>query len=228
MHRLLIADSNEIFLYTAKRTLEADFEIQTCQDGETALELLSSFQPTALILGLSLPFKDGLTVLRETPYCPPVIIATTVNTSPYVENTCYELGVGYLMISPCMNALQVQLVCMVNDYQKSQSKPDLWAQTKMHLHIMSVPNHRIGYKQLLDAIPLYCKDPTQCLELVLYAEVARLHNGSVQSVEKAMREAIKQAWLQRDKLVWSKYFPNQKECPSNKKFFEAMANFIKE
>lgn len=224
MLRLMIADSDEIFLSIAKGVLEADFQVETCQDGTTALEMLSTFTPDALIINLSLPFKDGITVLRESAKLPPVIIAIVANTTPYVEQACLELNVGYLMISPCLNALRVQLICLVNAWQNAKS--DLRAQALMHLHILNFPTHRVGYRQLCDALPIYCRDRNMCLETVLYAEVARIHNANVRSVERAMREVIKQAWEHRDKLVWSKYFRNLKSAPSNKVFFDALADFI--
>ena len=76
LYRMLIADHDEVFLSVAERVFSADFEIETCQDGETALQLLSTFQPQVLILNLSLPGKDGITYTRrsgvalETQYYP--------------------------------------------------------------------------------------------------------------------------------------------------------------
>ena len=105
MHRLLIADSDDGFLMAAKEAFSSDFEVMTCQDGETALELLSTLQPQVLIVNLMLPFKDGLTVLQEAAVLPPVTIATTPIILPYIENACSALKIGYLMVSPQLNAL---------------------------------------------------------------------------------------------------------------------------
>ncbi len=229
MHRLLIAESDDVFRMAAQQILSADFEICSCQDGETALELLSSFQPQALIINLTLPFKDGLTVLQETPVIPPVIIATTATIQPYIEHACLELNVGYLMVSPCLNALRVRLMHMVNQWQNAQAPENLLSQVKMHLHILSFPTHRTGYRQLCAAIPLYYQDRDVCLDTVLYAQIAELFNKSGnKAVERAMRSVIEQAWDQRDPIVWSKYFPNQKSCPSNKVFFDAIADHLNE
>lgn len=226
VHRLLIADSDDGFLMAASEAFSADFEVLTCQDGETALLLLSTFKPQALIINLMLPFKDGLTVLQEAAVLPPVIIATTGIILPYIENACAALNIGYLMVSPCLNALRVQLISMVTQWESDDTPQNLNVQAIKHLHIMNFPTHRIGYRQLCDAIPLYYQDRDQCLDTVLYAEIARTHGGNVKSVEKAMREVIKQAWEKHDPIVWGKYFQNLDTCPSNKVFFDAIADHL--
>ncbi len=229
MHRLLIADSDDAFLLAASQAFSADFEVLTCQDGETALELLSSFQPQVLVINLFLPFKDGLTVLQEAATLPPVTIATTPTILPYIENACLDLKVGFLMVSPCLNALRVRTIHMVNLWQNSQSPKDLHSQVMSHLHIMNFQTHRVGYRQLCEAIPMYYRDRDVCLDTVLYAQIAEMFQKSGnKTVERSMRDVIKYAWEHRDKLVWSKYFPNQNSCPSNKVFFDAITNHMAE
>lgn len=229
VHRLLIADSDDAFLLAAKQAFSADFEVLTCQDGETALELLSSFQPQALIINLFLPFKDGLTVLQEAAILPPVTIVATSTILPYIEKACLDLNIGYLMVSPCLNALRVRTIHMVNQWQSSQSPKDLKAQTVFHLHTMNFQTHRTGYRQLCEAIPIYYRDRDVCLDTVLYAEIAEMFKKSgSKAVERAMRDVINYAWEHRDKLVWCKYFPNLTECPSNKVFFDAIADHLEE
>lgn len=229
VHRLLIAESDEAFLLAARQAFSADFEVLTCQDGQTALELLSTFRPQVLIINLFLPFKDGLTVLQQAATLPPVTIATTSMILPYAEKACLDLKIGYLMVSPCLNALRVRTIHMVNQWESSKSPEDLKAQTVFHLHTLNFQTHRTGYRQLCDAIPLYFRDRDVCLDTVLYAQIAEIHNKSGnKAVERAMRSVIEYAWAHRDKLVWSKYFPNQSECPSNKVFFDAIADHLQE
>ena len=229
MHRLLIADSDDGFLMAVEEVLSADFEIQTCQDGETALELLSTFQPQVLIINLHLPFLDGLTVLRLTAYTPPVIIAIAAYLNRLIEKACQDVKVSYLMTTPYLSALRTQAINLVNQWEAKQSPMNLTAQTVQLLHDMGFPTHRVGYRQLRAAIPMYYRDRDQCLDTVLYAELARMFNkSSGQTVERSMRDLIKMAWEQRNELIWSKFFPNHKECPSNKVFFDALADHLKE
>ena len=229
MHRLLIADSDDGFLLAAKQVFSGDFEVLTCQDGETALELLSTFQPQVLILNLFLPFKDGLTVLQETASIPPVTIAITTTILPHIEKACSDLKVGYLMLSPCLNALRVRTIDMVNQWQSGQKPPDLRSQVILHLHTLNFPTHRIGYRQLCEALPMYYRDRDQCLDTVLYANIAKMFNRSGSTtVERSMRAVIEDAWKHHDPVVWGKYFSNLDSCPSNKVFFDSIADHLYE
>ncbi|MBQ6851410.1 MAG: hypothetical protein IJO04_00030 [Oscillospiraceae bacterium] len=229
MYRLLIAEPDEPFISAATAALSGDFEIRICKDGETALELLLDFQPHVLVLNLSLPFKDGLTVLQESGYLPPVILAITTYLSPYIEQTCAAVGVGYLLLSPTVNALRVRIIDMFNRWKSNRTPADLQKQTALHLHILNFQTHRAGYRLLCQTIPLYYKNREQCLKTDLYPTVSKLCNASSpDAVERATRKLIEYAWDHRDPVIWAKYFPNCTDCPSNKVFFDILANMLEE
>ena len=227
MYRLMIADSDDVFLSAAKAAFDTEFEVMTCQDGETALELLLSFQPQVLILNLFLPFKDGLTVLRQAANVPPVTIATTSLILPYIQQACADLQIGYLMVSPCLNALRVQVMSMVHYWENDRAPADIYSQTVELLQDLDF-SHRNGYTDLCYAIPLFYRDREQCLDTVLYTDVGAKTGRSATAVERAIRTAIQDAWQRRDKSVWSKFFKNQSECPTNKEFLEALADHLYE
>ena len=228
MHRMLIADTDEPFVSAATNVFSGEFEVCACSDGETALELLLTFRPDVLILNLSLPFKDGLTVLQQTAYPPPVILVITSYMSPYIQRSCAALGVGYIQTSPTINALRVRVIDMVSQWKHNQNPPDLRTQTVLHLHILGFTTHRVGYNQLCEAIPLYYHDRNQSLNYVFYPKIASLCNASSGSaVERSMRNLIEDTWKRRDPVIWSKYFPYETECPSNKVFFDGLANHLK-
>ncbi len=227
LYRMLIADYDEIFLSAVENVFSADFEIESCQDGETALQLLSTFQPQVLILNLSLPGMDGVTVLQQAKQLPPIIIAITNYLSDYVVQSCTELHIGYLMITPKLNALRVRVMHMVEQWQSTENTPDLHAQAAFLMHTLSIPTHRVGYRQLCCALPLYFQNRDQCLDTVLYEDIATQFQSSRTAVERAMRAVIQDAWRHRKILVWEKYFPNLTSCPSNKVFLDTMINHMK-
>ena len=45
MYKLLIADGSDAYICGLTEIFQGEFDLRTCQDGETALELLQSFQP---------------------------------------------------------------------------------------------------------------------------------------------------------------------------------------
>ena len=229
MRRLLIAHPDELFLEKTEAVFSAEFETRTCADGETALKLLLEFQPDVLILQLSLPYKDGLTVLQQTAKLPPVILEITNYIIDYIETACAALGVGYIQLSPAHNSLRVRVMDMIARHESQQGPPDLLAQIALHLHILDFPTHRLSYARLCQAIYLFHLDPEQCLKPVLYPEVARCCGASSgDAVERSIRSLIAYAWEHRDPLIWANYFPNAvDEPPSNRQFFDVISKRLK-
>ena len=225
MKRMLIAESNEPLIAAIEKIFSNQFEIRTCTSGETALKLIGQFRPHLLLINLSLPYKDGLTVLQEASHRPKVILVTTNYTSPYIEQCCLSLGVSYLMLSPSLNAVRVRITDMVS--QLIEETPDLHTQVQMHLHILHFPTHTSTHPRLADAILLFHKDRNQCLKQCLYPEIGRLHNCSGTAAERSIGRMIAQAWRARDPIVWENYELNTPSAPSVKQFLDAIVKKLK-
>ena len=160
MLRLLIAESSEVFAAALAKAFDPELEVCICTDGCTALDLLLTFRPDALILDLELPMKDGITVLRETAHRPGLILATCSLPTPYAQKTIVELGVRHLMTMPTVNAVSV---CLMDMLRQDTVKPDPAAAAALHLHILNFKPIHHGYRQLCTALPLFAADPRQKL-----------------------------------------------------------------
>lgn len=101
MRKLLIAIDSEIFTEELKRALRSEFEIYTCSGGDDALQALGNIKPSALIIDFSLPVINGLEVLKQTSYTPPVIIALTNFISDHIVQEAQAAGVKALIRHPC-------------------------------------------------------------------------------------------------------------------------------
>ena len=229
MYKLLIADNSESYNYALQSIFEKEFDLKICQDGETALELLQSFQPDALMINLMLPFKDGLTVLQETTYKPRVILAITPFMSSYIQQSAADLGVQFLTILPSVSSLRVRLMDLITT--TIVPKEDLTAQTAILLHSLSFGPHLDGYQQLCAGIPLYAKNPGIRLSKELYPQIAEeFHLPDARTVEHSIRKAIAAAWVRMNPVVWTKFFPSDPDgnipCPTNKQFIARLAEFI--
>lgn len=225
MLKLLIADGSEPYTDALEAVFQNEFDLRICRDGETALETLLSFQPDALVINFHLPYKDGLTVLQESAHRPRVIIALATFTSPYIEQAAADAGVQYIMFMPTVESLRVRLVDMVS--AANAPKKDVTAQTALHLHILNFRTHLDGYHQLRVGIPIFFNNPDICLSKELYPAIAaHFKYPDPRTVEHSIRNAIENAWRNRDTAVWSAYFPassgDKPRCPTNKKFFSAI------
>ena len=222
MRKLLIAENSEAFRYALERTFETEFEIRTCQDGQAVLEQLSTYRPDAMILNLTLPIKDGLTVLEEAAYLPTATLGITHFLNDYIAQRAIALGVGYLLITPCLSAVRSRLKDLL-----ANGSPDPQSQIAALLHRLNFPAHLDGYQQLCIGIPLFSADPAQRLIKELYPVIAeQCGSKDHRVVEHSIRSAIKAAWKNRDVAAWAQYFPGMETCPSNKVFIARLAEQI--
>lgn len=229
MLKLLIADPSDGFTDALEDIFKNDFHIKVCHDGESALELLLSFQPDALVLNYQLPYKDSFTLLQESVWRPPIILGITPSASDYVINRSVELGVQFLLFSPTIQTVRVRLLDLIASVGKP--KMTLADQTVFHLHTLNFQTHLDGYQQLCVGIPLFAQSPGMRLSKELYPAIAQKFGASdARTVEHSIRKSIEAAWRHKDPLVWLKYFPADDNgripCPSNKVFLSRLAEML--
>ncbi len=63
--------------------------------------MLETHRPDALILDLTLPVIDGLTVLRKSVFKPNIILALTNLATPAVVQAAADAGVQDMILIPC-------------------------------------------------------------------------------------------------------------------------------
>ena len=77
------------------------YDIHICDTGTDALAMLETHRPDALILDLTLPIIDGLTVLRKSGFWPRIILALTNLASQAVLQATADAGVQDVILIPC-------------------------------------------------------------------------------------------------------------------------------
>lgn len=98
--KLLIAAKSERFTDFFISSLSMQ-EVHTCDTGTDALAMLEAHRPDALILDLTLPVMDGLTVLQKSVFKPHIILALTNLATPAVLQAAAEAGVQDMLLIPC-------------------------------------------------------------------------------------------------------------------------------
>lgn len=98
--KLLIAVKAEIIADTLASSL-SQYDIHICNTGPDALAMLETLQPEILLLDLSLPVMDGLSLLRRSHYKPKYILALTNLTTPAVLQAAADAGVQDMILIPC-------------------------------------------------------------------------------------------------------------------------------
>lgn len=98
--KLLIAVKSEIITDLLVSSLSMH-EVHTCDTGTDALAMLETHRPDALILDLTLPVIDGLTVLRKISFRPRIILALTNLVNTAVLQAAADAGVQDMILIPC-------------------------------------------------------------------------------------------------------------------------------
>ena len=98
--KLLIAVKSEIITELLVSSLSM-YDVHTCDTGTDALTMLEICRPDALILDLTLPVIDGLTVLRKNSFRPHSILALTNLATPAVLQAAADAGVQDMILIPC-------------------------------------------------------------------------------------------------------------------------------
>lgn len=231
MTKVLIALSSDDLCHVLMDLLACKFSVTCCQDGKTALHLLEELRPEVLIVDLSLPERDGITLLEDAKeFRPPIILATINIDSPYIRDAAEDVGIGYIIKLPGdINAMITRLLDMVNRHNKTKARQKaVETQSCKILLEMDFATNLDGYRYLQAAIPLFAEDPTQRICKELYPAIAHLLGVSGKcNIERSIRSAIEDAWSRRDPSVWDAYFPPgviaREKGPSNKLFISRMA-----
>jgi len=91
---LCVDDNKELLNNLVQQFVYEDFDVDTAEDGEIALQKIASNHYDIVLLDLMMPRMDGMTVLKEmkkinkSPY---VIMLTGVNELPIAQE-CVRLG----------------------------------------------------------------------------------------------------------------------------------------
>lgn len=234
MLKLLIADASEEFRLALADQLKTSYIIRMCTEGKEALEEMHAFGPDVMILDLTLPGMDGISLLQRAAAAGmrPVVLATTRFLNDYVLKSAEILGVGYLMVKPCdVGATVERLSDLTETIQEPVfSRPDARNVVSNLLLSLGIPTKLRGYPCLREAILEVMREPGQQVTKTLYPRVAQLCGGNGTQVERAIRGAIKAAWEKRDDRLWEVFFQPDADGniprPSNAAFISCLADRI--
>lgn len=100
MRNVLIACHEDSIVDLLAKHLR-DCEVHICETGIDTLEQTELLKPDLLLIHLSLPKTNGLTVLRNLRHRPPVIFALTDLASEPVIEAAANAGVREMVLLPC-------------------------------------------------------------------------------------------------------------------------------
>lgn len=220
----LIADPSDTFREALTLALSPGFQVMTCTRGDAVPALLASRKPDLLILELSLPGLDGISLLEQLPERPPVLVVTDL-MNDYVYRALVRLGVEYAIRKPC----PVRSVAdRAFDLVRTARAPQVPQALQDTLLRLGLPCGRHGFQHLLTGLPMLAQKRDQQLSKELYDTIAALDRSTPAAVEKAIRDVIRDGWNSGDRREWNRLFPGLQRCPRNKDFLFRMADLLRD
>lgn len=209
--KILIADPTSDFRDALADALRDIHHVRTASDGIQALQLLNSYQPDMLVVDLMMPGIDGITLLQRAAEsgCNPMVLTTTCFLSDYIIESVQRLGVGFIMLKPCLiSAITARLADLSKRLQQPASPyPDPRTQISSTLLRLGISTKLRGYSYLREAVLLMSRDPAQSVTKELYPAVAAQFSATAMQVERSIRSAVQSAWQHCDPQIWQLYFP---------------------
>lgn len=205
--RVLISDPGDVLALLLKEALtKAGIWTLTCrQEADTVIGAVRAEHPDLLVLNLTVPTADfaGLADrLHENSDLK--IIALYRQENLYLESLLSEQDVFCRRIPEHMNTLTETVLSVIrkpepaltlSPAEQSAALNLEWSVTNM-LQAACVPFRLIGFHYLRRAILLCWFRPELLLSPMssLYPEIAKYYRSSVSGVERAIRNALDQAW----------------------------------
>lgn len=118
MPDILIVNSPGPLTDLLKDRLSSRHRVRICHTGKAAIAAIRQFPPDLLVLQLSLPDTDGLTLLKKLGKPPESIIALTNLLCRSVVDTATALGIRELILLPCSIAYLLDCIdacCPANE-----------------------------------------------------------------------------------------------------------------
>ena len=227
MQTLLIADSNDAFRRQLAESFQPYYHVLTCCNGLEALDILCRERCDCLVLELTLPELDGISMLEMAAArdIRPIVIAISPLFTQYTFDVAESLGIGYMIRRPCpVHAIVTRMLDL------RQRVNPIWAsreQVNRFLYWLGVPSVYNGYPSLVEALTILAEDPTLSITKVLYPEIAKRIGSGPKAVERNIRNAIEQAWKIRNAERWSRIFPELDVRPSNSQFFSRVLETLR-
>lgn len=233
--KILIAETASEFADQLCEVLGRDYTLHVCHDGLSVTGLLEELCPHVLVMDLTLPGMDGISLLKQicTMPCRPRIVLTTCFMSSYVEAAIASLGVDMVMLKPCrVESIAERIEDLTQEPSCLKLKRTPGSSITSILLELKIPTKRRGFAYLEKAVCYYLQQPWQALTKDIYPQIAREYFTQPAAVERAIRQVIHESWAGRDEKVWQKYFtPNHRgdiPRPTNAEFISLLAEICRQ
>lgn len=219
------------------------YNMLECDNGTTALMIISAEKPDIAILDVWLYQLDGIGVMKKAlrSQSSTKFIITTEGMNKSLLLDAISSGASICLPKPYSNE---SLFSHIESLTTKKASPDtnspdisdpgdLEIQITKIFHQIGIPAHIKGYQYLRTAI-MYTVNDSQMIGNItkaLYPSVAKLYKTTTSRVERAIRHAIEVAWDRGDVETLNSYFgytvQSSRGKPTNSEFIAMIADSLR-
>lgn len=234
MQRLLIADPAEEFANGIERQLRKCFYVKICRSGDKLEELIHRFEPDILLLDMMLPGIDCMSFLRtlRTSGNDVAVLALLRIAGDYILSQLQALNVKYVLTKPCTVSLAISHIRQIGFQLQNPDMKEWCLENELENILLSL-SLRMGkprYRIVCQAILYKYAHLDSPVMKGIYPAVAKSRGTSATQVEKAIRDAIADAYENGDHRMWRMYFTPRKSSkspyPTNEEFIARIAGCL--
>lgn len=242
--KILIADgdSNQrhsVSDYGRKR----GYNVLECDNGSTALMIISAEKPDIAIVDVWLYQLDGIGMMKKASKSDSktkfIVTMEGMNKNLFIE--AINSGAAICLPKPYSNeslfshidSLVGNSPASTENFGKGEYPFDLEMQITKIFHQIGIPAHIKGYQYLRTAI-MYSVNDSQMIGNItkaLYPSVAKMYKTTTSRVERAIRHAIEVAWDRGDVETLNSYFgytiQSSRGKPTNSEFIAMIADSLR-
>lgn len=224
IYSILIVDADKEFADSLGKRIVSRSNMLLCgkaYSGDIVLPIVKEKKPDVIIMDLTLPALDGISVIRmlqnDLTYRP-IIIITSAYSNDMQKYIINDIPNAYFVRKPISFEHLLdragELIQAASGYYAKAAGENIEAERTFYkilkynnsdsvykrvtnlLHDLGVPAHLSGYGYLRDAICMVIDDPKLIYSMTkhVYPKIASKYGKTSASVEKAIRNAVEVSW----------------------------------
>lgn len=218
-----------------KKELDPESVIEACGTGQWGLSAIGSFKPDVIVVDSRVPDMDPMRLIRTIRFGDRRIGIMLI-TSLLNEVVCIqaeELRINKLVVKPYRMETIASHIYEIMQALASPETKRWWLEEDVDI-LLSDLGFRAGPERnriTREVILAVFDGDRDMLMKQAYIEVSAKYKGSIDRIEKALRDAIHSAWLSGNRGIWNTYFPGPagktEKSPTNETFVVTIVENLK-
>lgn len=209
MRKIYVIESVPIIAQGFTKALSGMYDVRVCRDTGSVLKDLDSFRPDLLVIDMSAPHLDTLSIMDHAYLSGirPKILASTVYWYGVMEERLMRCNAGAMLLRPFTVDYLIKAAADILLEMENGEDADIRRIANELLLLLGLRMDLQGYRYVHEAV-VYVASHMDCMiSCELYPAVAKIWGVNWVVVERAIRSCIEKAYLRRDDQVWNLYFP---------------------